>query len=105
MVDGPHWKEIDWVLIPINIPQLHWYLADLDLLTWKKSTEVKFVKAKHVPQQEQVEEGERGDCGVFVCMFMEMLASGVPVETRQSPRDTGFTYRNRMAEIIWNSRI
>ncbi|CAI9267522.1 unnamed protein product [Lactuca saligna] len=35
MVDGPHWKDIDRVLIPINIPQLHWYLVDLDLLTWK----------------------------------------------------------------------
>ncbi|CAH1425933.1 unnamed protein product [Lactuca virosa] len=37
MVDGPHWKDIDRVLIPINIPHLHWYLADLDLLTWKMS--------------------------------------------------------------------
>ncbi|CAI9269439.1 unnamed protein product [Lactuca saligna] len=37
MVDGPHWKDIDRVLIPINIPHLHWYLADLSLLTWKVS--------------------------------------------------------------------
>ncbi|CAI9298367.1 unnamed protein product [Lactuca saligna] len=35
MVDGPHWKDIYQVLIPINISQLHWYLPDLDLLTWK----------------------------------------------------------------------
>ncbi|CAI9296912.1 unnamed protein product [Lactuca saligna] len=35
MVNGPQWKDIDRVLIPINIPQLHWCLADLDLLTWK----------------------------------------------------------------------
>ena len=66
---------------------------------------MKFLKAKHVSQQEKVEEGEKGDYGVFVCMFMKMLASGVPVETRESPRDTGFTYRNKMAEIIWNSRF
>ncbi|CAH1442020.1 unnamed protein product [Lactuca virosa] len=96
MVDGPHWKDINLVLIPINIPHMHWYLVDLDLLTWKKPIEVEFIKAKHVPQQEKVEEGERGDCGVFVCMFMEMLASGVPVETSQSPIDTRFSYRNRM---------
>ncbi|CAI9301890.1 unnamed protein product [Lactuca saligna] len=37
MVDGPHWKDIDQVLIPINIPHPHWYLADFDLLTWKVS--------------------------------------------------------------------
>ncbi|CAI9296569.1 unnamed protein product [Lactuca saligna] len=33
------------------------------------------------------------------------FVKGVPVETRQSPRDTGFTYRNRMTETIWKTKL
>ncbi|CAI9286148.1 unnamed protein product [Lactuca saligna] len=122
MVDGPHWKDIDQLNGVVSLKKHasggsfksleDSILSELDHISYwahfpnrQKPTEVKFVKAKHVPQQEKVEKGERGDCEVFVCMFMEMLASGVPVETRESPRGMGFTYHNRMAEIIWNSRF
>nr|KAJ0219254.1 hypothetical protein LSAT_V11C300107050 [Lactuca sativa] len=54
-VGGPHWKGID-----------------------PKPIEVKLVEGENVPQQE---EGDRGDCGVYMFMFMEMLALGVEVET------------------------
>ncbi|CAI9264202.1 unnamed protein product [Lactuca saligna] len=69
MVDGPHWKDIDRVNDGSFKSLGDSILSELDHISYwahfpnrQKPTEVKFVKGKHVPQQEQVEEGERGDC-------------------------------------------
>ena len=133
--------------MPINVVSNHWFLAVLDLKTWKvivydsrtrsnyfnlykqdgqfksmgesilseldsisywahfpsghRPSVVEFVEADNPPQQQL--KTSRGDCGVFVCMFMEMLASGVPVAIDTDSREMAFRYRNRMLEIIWET--
>ena len=51
----------------------------------KDNTVVEFIDIVDAPQQEYI--SERGDCGVFVSMYMEMIASGVPVKSDKPCRD------------------
>ena len=78
------------------------YYWDSFDLSAKKTHTPEFVKAKNAPQQEK--DTIRGDCGVFLCMFMEMLASNVPLKLNQSNRESAIMYRSRMANIIWEMR-
>ncbi|CAH1412957.1 unnamed protein product [Lactuca virosa] len=45
----------------------------------KENAVVEFIDIVDAPQQEYI--ANRGDCGVFVSMYMEMIASGVPVKS------------------------
>ncbi|CAH1451488.1 unnamed protein product [Lactuca virosa] len=84
-------------------------ISELDVIDYwndfpdghKANTTLEFVDTIDTPQKEYIE--DRGDCGVFVCMFMEMIVSGVPVKIDKPRRDAGFLYRNRMTNIIWNT--
>ncbi|CAH1450566.1 unnamed protein product [Lactuca virosa] len=62
---------------------------------------VEFVETIDVPQQKNIQ--DKGDCGVFVCMFMEMIVSGIPVKIDKPRGEAGFLYRNRMTNIIWDT--
>ncbi|CAH1448363.1 unnamed protein product [Lactuca virosa] len=68
----------------------------------KENAVVEFIDIVDAPQQEYI--ANRGDCGVFVSMYMEMIASGVPVKSDKPCRDAGFLYRNRMTNIIWDTK-
>ncbi|CAH1425276.1 unnamed protein product [Lactuca virosa] len=68
----------------------------------KDNAVVEFIDIVDAPQQEYIT--NRGDCGVFVSMYMEMIASGVPVKSDKPCRDAGFLYRNRMKNIIWDTK-
>ncbi|CAH1450767.1 unnamed protein product [Lactuca virosa] len=68
---------------------------------YKDNTTVEFVDTIDAPQREYIQ--DRGDCGVFVCMFMEMIVSGVPVKIDKPCKDAGFLYKNRMTNIIWDT--
>ncbi|CAH1442855.1 unnamed protein product [Lactuca virosa] len=68
----------------------------------KENAVVEFIDIVDAPQQEYI--ANRGDCGVFVSMYMEMIASGVPVKSDKSCRDARFLYRNRMTNIIWDTK-
>ncbi|KAL4557974.1 hypothetical protein LXL04_036170 [Taraxacum kok-saghyz] len=34
-VSGPPWWTVDRLFVPINIPDLHWFMAEVNLKTWK----------------------------------------------------------------------
>ncbi|KAL4578728.1 hypothetical protein LXL04_014859 [Taraxacum kok-saghyz] len=82
-VSGPPWWTVDRLFVPINIPDLHWFMAEVNLKMWKvtiydsmKGAFRRFGEGgENVPQQT----GPLGDCGIFLCMFMEKLASGLPL--------------------------
>ncbi|CAH1430148.1 unnamed protein product [Lactuca virosa] len=120
--------DVGWlissVLFPINVPHAHWFLAVLHLDIWKvhiydsaryaidywkdfpdghnDNAVVEFIDIVDATQQEDI--ANRGDFGVFVSMYMEMIASGVPVKSDKPCRDAGFLYRNRMTNIIWDTK-
>ncbi|CAI9277947.1 unnamed protein product [Lactuca saligna] len=68
----------------------------------KDNVVVEFIDIVDAPQQEYI--ANRGDCVVFVSMYMEMIASGVPVKSDKPCRDAGFLYKNRMTNIIWDTK-
>ncbi|CAH1444171.1 unnamed protein product [Lactuca virosa] len=68
----------------------------------KDNAVVEFIDIVDAPQQEYII--NRGDCGVFVSMYMEMIVLGVPVKSDKPCRDAGFLYRNRMTNIIWDTK-
>ncbi|CAH1453068.1 unnamed protein product [Lactuca virosa] len=84
-------------------------ISELDVIDYwndfpdghKAKATIQFVDTIDAPHQEYIE--DRGDCGVFVCIFMEMIVSGVQVKIVKLRRDAGFLYRNRMANIIWDT--
>ncbi|CAH1450686.1 unnamed protein product [Lactuca virosa] len=84
-------------------------ISELDVIEYwndfpvghKDKASVEFIDIVDAPQQEYTL--DRGDCGVFVCMFMEMIVSGVPVKIDKLHRDAGFLYINRMTNIIWDT--
>ncbi|CAH1420894.1 unnamed protein product [Lactuca virosa] len=84
-------------------------ISELDVIEYwnhfpvghKDKAKLEFVDVVDVPQQEY--SLDKGDCGVFVCMFMEMIVSGVPVKISTARRDAGFLYRNKMANVIWDT--
>ncbi|CAI9290805.1 unnamed protein product [Lactuca saligna] len=131
VVDGfggcHEWKDVDTVIFVINVVHAHRFLAVLHLDTWKveifdsarvaemdvieywkhfpighrDNAKVEFVDVVDAPQQEY--SIERGDWGVFVCMFMEMIVYGVPVAISRTSREAAFLYRNKMANVIWDT--
>ncbi|CAH1448597.1 unnamed protein product [Lactuca virosa] len=64
----------------------------------KDKAKVEFIDVVDAPQQEY--SLDRGDCGVSVCMFMEMIVSGVPVKISTASRDARFLYKHKMTNII-----
>ena len=59
-----------------------------------------FVEGENVPQQT----GPLGDCGIFLCMFMEKLASGLPLTLDKDAQQAAVAFRYRMARIFLVSR-
>ncbi|CAH1419186.1 unnamed protein product [Lactuca virosa] len=84
-------------------------ISELDVIEYwnhfpvghKDKAKLEFVDVVDVPQQEY--SLDRGDCRVFVCMFMEMIVSGVPVKISTARRDAGFLYINKMTNVIWDT--
>lgn len=67
----------------------------------KRAHPMEFLEAD-VPQQN----GALGDCGVFLCMFMELLAwkdEEVAMEFPKDPKEGAHNFRHRMASIYWGS--
>ncbi|CAI9294834.1 unnamed protein product [Lactuca saligna] len=64
----------------------------------KDKATMEFIDIVDTPQREYTL--DRRDYGIFVCMFMEMIVSEVPVKIDKPRRDAGFLYRNRMTNII-----
>nr|KAJ0209371.1 hypothetical protein LSAT_V11C400177930 [Lactuca sativa] len=62
---------------------------------------MQFIYEENVPQQSS----HLGDCGVFVCMFMEQLVSGQLIRVLIDPKNTALEFRLRMAKIIWGSSL
>ncbi|KAL7595767.1 hypothetical protein Lser_V15G29163 [Lactuca serriola] len=62
---------------------------------------MQFIYEENVPQQSS----HLGDCGVFVCMFMEQLVSGQPIRVLIDPKNASLEFRLRMAKIIWGSSL
>nr|KAJ0199831.1 hypothetical protein LSAT_V11C600325140 [Lactuca sativa] len=60
---------------------------------------MQFIYEENVPQQSS----HLGDCGVFLCMFMEQLVSGQPIRVLIDPKNVALEFRLRMAKIIWGS--
>ncbi|CAH1453647.1 unnamed protein product [Lactuca virosa] len=84
-------------------------ISELDVIDYwndfpdghKAKATIQFVDTVDAPHQEYIE--DRGDCGVFVRMFMEMIVLGVQVKIDKPHRDAVFLYRNRMKNIIWDT--
>nr|KAJ0193305.1 hypothetical protein LSAT_V11C800396240 [Lactuca sativa] len=62
---------------------------------------MQFIYEENVPQQSS----HLGDCGVFVCMFMEQFVSGQPIRVLIDPKNATLEFRLRMAKIIWGSSL
>nr|KAJ0220306.1 hypothetical protein LSAT_V11C200059300 [Lactuca sativa] len=62
---------------------------------------MQFIYEENVPQQSS----HLGDCGVFVCMFMEQLVSGQPIRVLIDPKNAALEFRLRMTKIIWGSSL
>nr|KAJ0209397.1 hypothetical protein LSAT_V11C400210090 [Lactuca sativa] len=56
---------------------------------------MQFIYEENVPQQSS----NLGDCGVFVCMFMEQFVSGQPIRVLIHPKNATLEFRQRMAKI------
>nr|KAJ0210255.1 hypothetical protein LSAT_V11C400212810 [Lactuca sativa] len=63
------------------------------------SLNMQFIYEENVPQQSS----HLGDCGVFVCMFMEQLVSGQPIRELIDPKNATLEFRQRMTKILWGS--
>nr|KAJ0218447.1 hypothetical protein LSAT_V11C300137510 [Lactuca sativa] len=62
---------------------------------------MQFIYEENVPQQSS----HLGDCGVFVCMFMEQLVSGQPICELIDPKNVTLEFRQRMTKKIWGSSL
>nr|KAJ0220277.1 hypothetical protein LSAT_V11C200095370 [Lactuca sativa] len=62
---------------------------------------MQFIYEENVPQQSS----HLGDCGVFVCMFMEQFVSGQPIRVLIDPKNAALEFRQRMAKIYWRSSL
>nr|KAJ0213350.1 hypothetical protein LSAT_V11C400219770 [Lactuca sativa] len=62
---------------------------------------MKFIYEENVPQQSS----HLGDCGVFVCMFMEQFVSGQPIRVLIDPKNAALEFRKRMTKIYWGSSL
>nr|KAJ0217895.1 hypothetical protein LSAT_V11C300127150 [Lactuca sativa] len=62
---------------------------------------MQFIYEENVPQQSS----HLGDCGVFVCMFMEQFVSGQPIRVLIDPKNASLEFRQRMTKIYWGSSL
>ena len=62
---------------------------------------MQFIYEENVPQQSS----HLGDCGVFVCMFMEQLVSGQPIRELIDPKNADLEFRQWMAKYFWGSSL
>nr|KAJ0201149.1 hypothetical protein LSAT_V11C600316790 [Lactuca sativa] len=79
------------------------YLDKIKYWAWRNIPKIplnmQFIYEENVPQQSS----HLGDCGVFLCMFMEQLVSGQPIRVLIDPKNAALEFRLRMAKIIWGS--
>nr|KAJ0205813.1 hypothetical protein LSAT_V11C500284660 [Lactuca sativa] len=62
---------------------------------------MQFIYEENVPQQSS----HLGDCGVFVCMFMEQFVLGQPIRVLIDPKNAALEFRQRMAKNFWGSSL
>nr|KAJ0218149.1 hypothetical protein LSAT_V11C300132850 [Lactuca sativa] len=62
---------------------------------------MQFIYEENVPQQSS----HLGDCGVFVCMFLEQFVSGQPIRVLIDPKSATLEFRQRMAKNFWGSSL
>nr|KAJ0215765.1 hypothetical protein LSAT_V11C300106510 [Lactuca sativa] len=62
---------------------------------------MQFIYEENVPQQSS----HLGDCGVFVCMFMEQFVSGQPIRVLIDPKNAALEFRQRMTKNFWGSSL
>nr|KAJ0213533.1 hypothetical protein LSAT_V11C400169660 [Lactuca sativa] len=62
---------------------------------------MQFIYEENVPQQSS----HLGDCGVFVCMFMEQFVSGQPIRVLIDQKNAALEFRQRMANFFWGSSL
>ncbi|KAL7594647.1 hypothetical protein Lser_V15G29007 [Lactuca serriola] len=62
---------------------------------------MQFIYEENVPQQSS----HLGDCGVFLCMFMEQLISDHPIRVLIDPKNAALEFRQRMAKKFWGSSL
>nr|KAJ0199258.1 hypothetical protein LSAT_V11C600304770 [Lactuca sativa]KAJ0201377.1 hypothetical protein LSAT_V11C600304820 [Lactuca sativa] len=62
---------------------------------------MQFIYEENVPQQSS----HLGDCGVFLCMFMEQLVSGQLIRVLIDPKNAALEFRLRMAKFFWGSSL
>ena len=62
---------------------------------------MQFIYEENVPQQSS----HLGDCGVFLCMFMEQLVSGQPIRVLIDPKNAALEFRQRMSNFFWGSSL
>nr|KAJ0215277.1 hypothetical protein LSAT_V11C300148050 [Lactuca sativa] len=81
------------------------YLDKIKYWAWRNIPRIplnmQFIYEENVPQQSS----HLGDCGVFLCMFMEQLVSGQPIRVLIDPKNAALEFRLRMAKIIWGSSL
>nr|KAJ0227021.1 hypothetical protein LSAT_V11C100017730 [Lactuca sativa] len=81
------------------------YLDKIRYWAWRNirriSLNMQFIYEENVPQQSS----HLGDCGVFVCMFMEQFVSGQPIRVLIDPKNAALEFRQRMAKIYWWSSL
>lgn len=96
--------EQHWRLILRNV------LIDLPVVLqaegyWQKKQQLpmielpnNIVRAPRVPRQAS------GDCGVWVCWFIQQLCRDAPLDIDISASEFGIRYRRQMAQIFWSIR-
>jgi len=107
-------KELEELIVPKLEQHLPTYLHAIrywEMLGNKnpQTIHIKVSREKSVPQQAGSDKVSRGDCGVFVCMFMEHLClkhekPKLPLGVPNSAA-AGLAYRHYMAGVIYSRRI
>nr|KAJ0186716.1 hypothetical protein LSAT_V11C900471570 [Lactuca sativa] len=75
----------------------YWARRNIPRILWN----MQFILETSVPKQSSM----LGDCGVFVCMFMEQLVSGQPIRELINPRNAALEFHQRMTKIYWGSSL
>ncbi|GJR76401.1 transposase, MuDR, MULE transposase domain protein [Tanacetum coccineum] len=96
------WRNVEKVYIPVNEPQKHWCLAELQISTGVVTfyDTLGWVKGNRRPWQAD----ESGDCGVWVCIFLYRLSRKQPL-TFKDPIQTVLAYRETMLQYFWNHKF
>ena len=65
----------------------------------KKPEDIQFEVVKGL----DIQKGNLGDCGVFMCMWLEKLISGMPLTKEKDAERAALDFRMRMAKIYLGS--